>query len=83
MAVSDSDIVSRLQALSIAHPEIIDHAAVKGGAEWKAELDKVGHGQVALTKTVSPPFPTRRQAGCLPMRLCLYILTVPTLLGAR
>ncbi|ORX33389.1 hypothetical protein BD324DRAFT_654183 [Kockovaella imperatae] len=50
--ISDNEIISRLQKLSISHPEVIEHAPVKGGAEWKAELDKVGHGSVALTKTL-------------------------------
>lgn len=52
-SVSDSDIISRLQKLSISHPEVIQHGPVKGGAEWKAELEKSGKTEVALTKTVS------------------------------
>lgn len=56
-AVSDSDIVSRLQKLSIAHPEVISHAPVKGGSEWHAELQKAGKEGVQLTKTVSSFLP--------------------------
>lgn len=51
--VTDADIVGRLQKLSISHSDVIEHAPVKGGAEWKTELDKVGKSGVALTKTVS------------------------------
>jgi hypothetical protein len=52
-AVSDSEIISRLEKLKISHPEVINHAPVKGGAEWKAELERVGKLGVSLTKTVS------------------------------
>jgi prolyl-tRNA synthetase len=52
-AVTDQDIVSRFAALSIAAPPTLTHAAVAGGAEWRAELDKLGKSGVALTKTVS------------------------------
>ena len=52
-AITDSDIIKRLEALSISNPEVIEHAPVKGGAEWKAELDKAGKGGISLTKTVS------------------------------
>jgi hypothetical protein len=52
-AVTDQDIISRFGALSIAAPAVITHAAVKGGAEWRAELDKLGKTGAALTKTVS------------------------------
>lgn len=52
-AITDSEIISRLEKLSIAHPEVIEHAPVKGAEEWKAELDKLGKGSVSLTKTVS------------------------------
>ena len=51
-AVNDSNIVARLQKLSISHPEVIQHGPVKGAAEWKAELEKAGKTGVALTKTV-------------------------------
>lgn len=51
--LSDADIVSRLEKLSIASPEVLQHAPVKGGQEWKAELEKAGKGAVAVTKTVS------------------------------
>lgn len=50
---SDADIISRLEKLSIQAPEVIQHATVKGGQEWKAELEKIGKGDVAVTKTVS------------------------------
>ena len=52
-AVSDSEILSRLEKLSISNTGVIQHAPVKGGAEWKEELGKLGKGDVALTKTVS------------------------------
>ncbi|KAL7424289.1 hypothetical protein Q5752_001879 [Cryptotrichosporon argae] len=50
-AVSDADILARFGKLSLT-PEVLAHAAVKGGAEWKAELDKAGKADVALTKTL-------------------------------
>ena len=53
-AISDSEILSRFSKLSIHHPEVIQHAPVKSGAEWRAELDRVGKSEVVLTKTVSP-----------------------------
>jgi prolyl-tRNA synthetase len=52
-AVSDNDIIARLGKLSISAPEVLKHAAVSGGAEWRAELDKAGKTGVPLTKTVS------------------------------
>ncbi len=52
--VTDSEIINRLAGLKISHPEVIEHSAVKGGAEWKAELEKIGKGDVGLTKTVCP-----------------------------
>lgn len=52
-ASSDADIVSSLQKLSIAQPEIVEHDAVKGGQEWKAALESKGKGEVQVTKTVS------------------------------
>lgn len=52
-AVTDQDIVGRFGALSIAEPSVITHAPVKGGAEWRAELDKLGKTGANLTKTVS------------------------------
>lgn len=52
-AVTDQEIIARLGKLSIAAPEVIQHAPVKGGAEWRAELDKAGKTGVPLTKTVS------------------------------
>lgn len=54
-AVTDQDIIARLGKLSIAAPEVLKHAAVKGGAEWRAELDKAGKTGINLTKTVSGP----------------------------
>jgi hypothetical protein len=51
-AIADSEIITRLKALSITEPEILQHAAVKGGAEWKAELEKLDKGDIPLTKTV-------------------------------
>ncbi|BEJ12307.1 hypothetical protein CspHIS471_0207670 [Cutaneotrichosporon sp. HIS471] len=51
-AVSDNDIIARLGKLSISAPEVLKHAAVSGGAEWRAELDKAGKAGVPLTKTL-------------------------------
>lgn len=51
-AVSDQDILARFSKLSIAQPEVVNHSAVAGGAEWRAELDKLGKTGVPLTKTV-------------------------------
>lgn len=51
-AVTDQEIISRLGKLNIAAPEVLKHAPVKGGAEWRAELDKIGQNGVGLTKTV-------------------------------
>ncbi|KAK4689110.1 prolyl-tRNA synthetase, partial [Tremellales sp. Uapishka_1] len=51
-AVTDSEIIARLSKLSIAHPEVVQHEAVKGGSEWKAALDKLGKTDVGLTKTL-------------------------------
>ncbi|EJT51495.1 proline-tRNA ligase [Trichosporon asahii var. asahii CBS 2479] len=51
-AVSDQEIISRLGKLNIAAPEVHKHAAVQGGAEWRAELDKIGQKGVQLTKTL-------------------------------
>lgn len=51
-AVSDQEIISRLGKLNIATPEVHKHAPVQGGAEWRAELDKIGQKGVQLTKTV-------------------------------
>lgn len=56
-AISDNEIISRLSKLSISHGEVITHGAVKGGGEWKAELDKLSKGDVGFTKTVSSPLP--------------------------
>jgi hypothetical protein len=53
-AVTDNDIVARFEKLSLAKPEIIEHAAVANGAQWKAELEKIGKGNITLTKTVRP-----------------------------
>lgn len=55
-AVSDQEIISRLGKLNIATPEVHKHAAVAGGAEWRAELDKIGQKGVQLTKTVRLSF---------------------------
>jgi hypothetical protein len=52
-AISDTEIISRFGALKIQAPEIIQHAPVQSGAEWKAELEKLGKGAIGLTKTVS------------------------------
>jgi len=51
-AISDNDIIGRLAKLSIAHPEVLEHAPVTGVNDWKAELVKLGKGDVAITKTV-------------------------------
>lgn len=51
-AVSDQDILARFSKLSIAAPDVVNHSAVAGGAEWRAELDKLGKTGVPLTKTV-------------------------------
>ena len=37
-----SDLIAQLDKLSIGKPEILEHAQVKGGPEWKAELEKAG-----------------------------------------
>lgn len=50
--VTDADIIQRFEKLSLSKPEIINHAPVKNGAEWKAELEKIGKGSASLTKTV-------------------------------
>jgi prolyl-tRNA synthetase len=51
-AVSDNDIISRLSKLSISHGEVLHHAPVSGLQDWKAELAKIGKGDVTLTKAV-------------------------------
>ncbi|ORY30023.1 putative proline-tRNA ligase [Naematelia encephala] len=51
-AISDSDILGRLSKLSISHPDVLKHEAVAGGDAWKGQLEKVGKGSVALTKTL-------------------------------
>jgi prolyl-tRNA synthetase len=53
-AITDNDIVSRFEKLSLTKPEILEHAPVANGAQWKAELEKLGKGNVTLTKTVCP-----------------------------
>jgi prolyl-tRNA synthetase len=61
-AVSDQDVIARFGALNISAPKVIEHAAVKGVAEWRAELDKLGKTGVAITKTVRGlPRPTARR----------------------
>lgn len=52
--ITDDDIVARFEELSLSKPQVITHGAVKNGAEWKAELEKIGKGNVSLTKTVRP-----------------------------
>ena len=51
--ITDSEIISRLSKLSISHPDVLHHGPVKGGAEWRAEMEKIGRGDAILTKTVS------------------------------
>lgn len=51
-AITDNDIISRFEKLSLTKPQIYEHAAVANGAAWKAELEKIGKGNVTLTKTV-------------------------------
>ena len=51
-AISDNDIIGRLAKLSIDHPEVLQHAAVTGIQDWKAELVKAGKGDVIVTKSV-------------------------------
>lgn len=51
-AISDNDIISRLAKLNITHADVVRHAPVTGGAEWKAELEKLSKTGVSLTKTV-------------------------------
>ena len=51
-SITDDEILARFEKLSLTKPEIIIHAPVKNGAEWKAELEKIGKGNVSLTKTV-------------------------------
>lgn len=51
-SITDDEILQRFEKLSLTKPQIINHAAVKNGAEWKAELEKIGKGDVSLTKTV-------------------------------
>jgi hypothetical protein len=53
-AITDNDIIARFEKLSLSKPQIYEHAAVANGAQWKAELEKIGKGDVTLTKTVSP-----------------------------
>ena len=53
-SITDDEILARFEKLSLTKPEIINHAPVKNGAEWKAELEKIGKGSVSLTKTVCP-----------------------------
>lgn len=50
---SDADIVARLEKLSIGAPEVVKHAAVKGGQEWRDALKGQGKEDVQVTKTVS------------------------------
>jgi hypothetical protein len=54
-AITDNDIVARFEKLSLTKPQIYEHAPVANGAQWKAELEKIGKGNVILTKTVRPP----------------------------
>jgi hypothetical protein len=54
-AIPDSEIISRLKSLSISQPEVLEHAPVKGGTEWKAELEKLGKTGILYTKTVRQP----------------------------
>jgi len=51
-AITDNDIVARFEKLSLTKPQIYEHAPVANGAQWKAELEKIGKGNVTLTKTV-------------------------------
>lgn len=51
--VTDAEIIQRFEKLSLSKPQVITHGVVKNGAEWKAELEKIGKGDVSLTKTVS------------------------------
>ena len=51
-AITDNDIIARFEKLSLSKPQIYEHAAVANGAQWKAELEKIGKGDVTLTKTV-------------------------------
>jgi hypothetical protein len=51
-AITDNDIVARFEKLSLSKPQIYEHAPVANGAQWKAELEKIGKGNVTLTKTV-------------------------------
>jgi prolyl-tRNA synthetase len=53
-AITDNDIIARFEKLSLSKPQIYEHAAVANGAQWKAELEKIGKGDATLTKTVSP-----------------------------
>jgi hypothetical protein len=48
-----SDLIAQLDKLSIGKPEILEHAQVKVGPEWKAELEKAGKTGLGMTKTVS------------------------------
>ena len=75
-AVSDNDIISRLSKLSISHGEVLQHAPVSGLQDWRAELTKIGKGDVALTKTVRPaqikrlaPLPFRSTAPWRPLKV--------------
>ena len=52
-AITDNDIIARFEKLSLSKPQIYEHAAVANGAQWKAELEKIGKGNATLTKTVS------------------------------
>jgi hypothetical protein len=54
-AITDNDIVARFEKLSLSKPQIYEHAPVANGAQWKAELEKIGKGNVTLTKTVRDP----------------------------
>ncbi|EIW66374.1 hypothetical protein TREMEDRAFT_45824 [Tremella mesenterica DSM 1558] len=49
---TDEEIISKLHKLSFTSTEVVRHEPVKGGVEWKVELEKVGKGGVGLTKTL-------------------------------
>jgi len=65
-AITDNDIVARFEKLSLSKPQIYEHAPVANGAQWKAELEKIGKGNVTLTKTVRAPQPFHKVQAHLP-----------------
>lgn len=56
--VAHADILARLGKLSLANKDVIEHAPVKNGQEWRDALkEKADADGVLMTKTVRAPCP--------------------------